>query len=77
MECIAASATILAQEAVASAYDNRDLDAETSAVYAINLIPDLVPTDESLMELASCLLTDGNCNLLLKHGKTELQNSKQ
>jgi len=77
MESIAASATILARAAVASAYDNGDLDAETSAAYATNLIPDLDPTDESLMELANCLLTDGNCDLLLKHGKTEQQNSKQ
>eukprot|EP00957_Ditylum_brightwellii_P127868 9750996-Ditylum_brightwellii.AAC.1 len=77
MEFIATVAAILAWAAVASAYNNGDLDAETSAAYAMNLIPDLDPMDGSLMELATCLLTDGNCDLFPKHGKTEQQNSKQ
>eukprot|EP00957_Ditylum_brightwellii_P208581 15358116-Ditylum_brightwellii.AAC.1 len=76
-ESIAASGTILAWAAVASAYDNGGLDTETSAAYATNLIPDLNPTDASLMKLANPLLTDRNCDLLLKHSKTEQQNSKQ
>mmetsp|Transcript_1618 Transcript_1618/g.2670 ORF Transcript_1618/g.2670 Transcript_1618/m.2670 type:complete len:883 (-) Transcript_1618:55-2703(-) len=76
LDSVAMAATVLARAAVASAYDNGEGDAESAAQYAANLVPILSTEDETFLALADCLLTDGNCDLLLSYGKMERINNE-
>ena len=76
LDSVAMAATVLARAAVASAYDNGEGDAESAAQYAANLVPSLSTDDETFLALADCLLTDGNCDLLLSYGKMERINNE-
>jgi nicastrin len=76
LNSVAMAATVLARAAVASAYDNGEGDAESAAQFAANLIPDLSTDDETFLALADCLLTNGNCDLLLSYGKMERINNE-
>ena len=76
LDSVAMAATVLARAAVASAYDNGEGDAESAAQYAANIVPNLSSDDETFVALANCLLTDGNCDLLLSYGKMERINSE-
>lgn len=78
MDSIAASATILARAAIAAAYDDGDLDSDSAAAYALTLLPDpLTSANETLLEVADCLLTNGNCDLFLSQGKMERTNHRE
>jgi nicastrin len=75
LKTIAVSATILARAALAAAYDGgNNNNAEESAQYAVNLIPELSSKDEDLVELSNCLFYDGNCDLFKKYSQTEQAN---
>jgi len=70
LEAIALSATAVARAALtAAAGENAYYDTSST-------IPTLSGNDESLLELANCLLVDGTCDLLLKYSKMEKQNNK-
>lgn len=73
LKSIASAATIVARATLAAAYDGgNNYDAETAAQYAVNLIPELSYQDEILVELADCLLYNGNCNLIQRYAQMEL-----
>ena len=73
MDAVAMAATVLARAAIASAYDGGNGDAENAAQYAVNIVPELKADDQTLLDLANCLLVDGNCDVFLKFAGTESQ----
>jgi nicastrin len=74
-DALASAATGLARTAVAAAYQNEEVDAETAAAYAKNLIPNAVSSSsETFKTLYNCLFEDGNCEALLKFGSVEVNN---
>ncbi|KAL3795019.1 hypothetical protein HJC23_006340 [Cyclotella cryptica] len=76
-DAIATAATILARTAVAAAYQTEagDVDAETAATYAKELIPDAVSSSsEGFQKLYSCLFQDGNCETFLSYATVEEKN---
>ena len=77
LKTIAASSTLLARAALAAAYDDGSYDYETSAQYAANIIPELEYDDEVLVELADCLLLNGNCGMLKKYAQMEANNEQK
>jgi nicastrin len=76
LKAIASAATILARTALAAAYDDGSYDYETAAYYAKNKISALSADNEMLLELADCLLVDGNCNLLSKYASMDAANER-
>lgn len=70
------AATVLARTALAAAYDDGNGNNDDVLSYAEGVIPQLEADDESLVELANCLLSDGNCDLLMKYGQMERVNSR-
>ena len=68
---IAKAATIVARTALATAYGDNYYDGS-----AADTIAELDSEDETLNELANCLLYDGNCKLLTKYAKMERLNTK-
>eukprot|EP00978_Attheya_sp_CCMP212_P023385 scaffold71562_cov60-Attheya_sp.AAC.1 len=76
MDAIAAAATIMARAALATASDDGDMDSDTAAQNAATAIPSLSSDDETLLELADCFFTNGNCKLLIQHGLVEGANTK-
>ena len=76
-DAIASAATILARTAVAAAYQNEgnEVDAETAAAYAKELLPNEVSSSsETFTTLYSCLFEDGNCEAFLNYGSVESKN---
>ena len=76
LKSIAASATLLARTALAAAYDDGSYDYETSAQYAAGVVPELAYNDDVLVELADCLLLNGNCDMLRKYAEMEAKNEQ-
>ena len=74
LESIAKAATFVARTALASVAYNTYYD--DAVVYAQNLITELDSSDETLLDLANCLLTDGTCDTLKKFSSMERSNSK-
>jgi len=70
MQAVAFAATALARAALTAASGDDDYDAE-------GVVPELDYDDDDLLELADCLLNDGNCNLLVGYGKMENNNVKR
>jgi nicastrin len=76
-DAIAAAATILARTAVAAAYQNEgnEVDAETAAAYAKDLISNEVSSSsDTFQKLYNCLFEDGNCQAFLDYGSVESKN---
>ena len=76
-DAIASAATILARTAVAAAYQNEDneVNAETAASYAKELIPNEVSSSsDTFSTLYNCLFEDGNCETFLNYGSVESKN---
>lgn len=76
LDSVASAATILARAAVAAAYDGGNYDSDSASAYAVNLIPELSASDESLVELAKCLYQNGACKLLKKYAAMEMANER-
>ena len=79
-DAIAAAATVLAWAAVAAAYqsDDEEVDAETEARYAMELLPTSVTSSsETFQTLYNCLFEDGNCETFLKYGIVERNNDTE
>lgn len=74
LDAIASAATVMAQAALAAAYDDGSYDSNTASQYAQGLISDLSSSDETLVALANCLYEDGSCDLLKAYGKVEQHN---
>lgn len=76
-DAIASAATVLARTAVAAAYQNEanEVDAETAAAYAKELIPNEVSSSsDTFKKLYHCLFEDGNCDTFLNYGSVESKN---
>lgn len=76
-DAIASAATVLARTAVAAAYQNEgnEVDAETAAAYAKELIANEVSSSsDTFTKLYNCLFEDGNCETFLSYGLTESKN---
>ena len=76
-DAIASAATILARTAVAAAYQNEgnEVDAETAAAYAKELLPNEVSSSsDTFATLYNCLFEDGNCQTFLNYGSVESKN---
>jgi nicastrin len=76
LKAIASAATIVARAALAGAYDNGSYDYATASSYAKNLISELSPDNEILVELANCLFVDGKCSMLNKFASMEAANER-
>jgi nicastrin len=76
LKSIASAATLVARTALAAAYDDGSYDYETASNYAVNTIGALAYNDEVLVELANCLLVNGNCNMLNKYASQEAKNER-
>jgi nicastrin len=75
LDTIAAAATIVARTAYALAMDDGTyMNYATPTAAAKSLIPELASDDASLVELAHCLLYDGNCDLIKKYSAMETAN---
>lgn len=73
-DAVAAAATLLARAALAAAYDDGSMDADSAAEYAANLIPELTSDDETFLELSECLYNDGHCDLVRSYSNVESSN---
>jgi nicastrin len=76
LKSIAAAATIVARGILAAAYDDGSYDYATAATYAKSTIEELADDDEVLVELADCLLYNGECDMLKKYSSVEVQNDR-
>jgi nicastrin len=76
LKSIASAATLVARTALAAAYDDGTYDYETASNYAVNTIGELAYNDEVLVELANCLLVNGNCEMLNKYASQEAKNER-
>lgn len=76
LKSVASAATIVARTALAAAYDDGSYDYETASAYANNAVSELSHDDDLLVELADCLLKDGNCKLLNKYASMEAANAR-
>lgn len=76
LKSIASAATILARTALAGAYDNGSYDYATASSYAKNLIAELSPDNDVLIELANCLFVDGKCSMLNKFASMDAANER-
>ena len=78
LKSIAKAATIVARVALGAAYAGDDPDDDVDPIdYAENAIQELEYDDESLVELADCFFTNGNCKALLNYGKKEEANTQE
>jgi nicastrin len=83
MEAIAQAATLTARAALAYAYNGNNGDddgnnnGDDGIDYASNQIADLDSDDETLVQLADCLFSDGKCNLLKDYSKMDRVNSRE
>jgi len=73
MEAVAFAATVLARAAVMAASN----DGDGGYYDAAGSVPELSSDDADLVELADCLLVDGNCALLSKYASMERRNEKK
>jgi len=76
-DAIASAATLVARSAVAAAYQNAndEVDAETAAAYALELLPTAVDSSsDTFTNLYNCLFIDGNCDTLVNYGAVESRN---
>eukprot|EP00980_Cylindrotheca_fusiformis_P011662 scaffold2751_cov131-Cylindrotheca_fusiformis.AAC.29 len=76
LKSIASAATIIARTALAAAYDDGGYDYDTASEYAVNTIAELAYNDEVLVELADCLLVNGDCKMLDKYASQEAKNER-
>lgn len=76
LKSIASAATLMARTALAAAYDNGGYDSDTAANYAVTTIGELAYNNEVLVELANCLLVNGNCKMLDKYASQEAKNER-
>lgn len=76
LQVIAASATIVARAAFASAYDPYKYDADTAIKYAEKLVKELDADDSVLAALANCFLYNGDCADLHDYASTRARNEK-
>ena len=67
---IATAATVLARAALTAASGDEEYD-------AVEVVPEIAENADDLLELANCLLVDGNCDLLVKYGDMDRQNRKK
>ena len=78
-DAIASAATLVARSAIAAAYQNAndEVDAETAAAYALELLPNAVDSSsDTFTKLYDCFFVDGNCETLLTYGEVERTNDK-
>ena len=76
-DAIASAATLVARSAIAAAYQdaNDQVDSETAATYALNLLPTAVDSSsDTFTKLYNCLFVDGNCETLINYGSVEQSN---
>lgn len=76
-KAVASAATMLARTAVAAAYDDGDMDYEDSGDYALKVIPQLSYDNDILVELADCLYSNGNCQMLKKYSSMEASTERR
>jgi hypothetical protein len=74
LKAIASAATIVARTALAATYDDGSYDYKTASAYALDAIGELSYDNGVMVELANCLLVDGNCNMLNKYAAVEAKN---
>lgn len=76
LDSIAKAATLVAQAAVAHAYNGNNGYYNDAVEYAQGLIADLDPENENLLDLANCLFENGKCATLKTYSNMERLNSR-
>jgi hypothetical protein len=76
LKSIATAATLVAHGILTAASDDGSYDYETAATYANNTTEELSYDDEVLVELADCLLYNGECDTLKQYSSVEEQNDR-
>lgn len=76
LDAIAKASTLVARAALASAYGAQNGYYNDSVDYAKNLIAEIDSSDETLVDLANCLFSNGMCDTLKKYSSMGRANNR-